>query len=95
MFCPWIHNVDRRYTRLNQFGMECTGGLHRNKHIFVPLNGTEALYAKLVESGVPAIKVVFPWTEHGFDLLLPQVSPPAQSALYDVDRFLALLLSKD
>ena len=29
----------------------------------------------------------------GFDLLLPQLSPPAQSALYDVDRFLALMVS--
>jgi len=60
-----------------------------------PLEGNQELYAKLVESGVPAIDVVLPWTEHAFDLALPQVSPPAQSALYDVDRFLALLLNKD
>lgn len=66
-----------------------------NKDVLVPAEPTCALYTKLVESGVPAIKVVFPWTEHGFDLLLPQTSPPAQSALYDVDRFLALLLNKD
>jgi len=66
-----------------------------NKDFLVPLDGTQALYTKLVESGVPAINVVFPWTEHGFDLLLPQISPPAQSALYDVDRFLALLVNKD
>jgi len=60
----------------------------------VPIEETQALFAKLVESGVPAINVVFPWTEHGFDLLLPQLSPPAQSALYNVDRFLALMLNK-
>ena len=45
-----------------------------------------------------AINVVFPRTVHAFDLLLPHISPlspPAQSALYDVDRFLALLLNKD
>jgi acetyl esterase/lipase len=66
-----------------------------DKDVLVPVEPTCALYNKLVESGVPAIKVVFPWTEHGFDLLLPQMSPPAQSALYDVDRFLALLLNKD
>jgi acetyl esterase/lipase len=54
---------------------------------------TRALYSKLVESGVPAINIIFPWTEHMFDLILPQTSPPAQSALYDVDRFLALLLN--
>jgi acetyl esterase/lipase len=61
----------------------------------VPVDATYAHYAKLVEAGVPAINVVFPWTNHAFDLLFPRLSPPAQSALYDVDRFLALLLNKD
>ncbi len=58
-------------------------------------DATCALYTKLLESGVPAINVVFPWTPHGFDLLLPQINPASQSALYDVDRFLALLVNKD
>jgi acetyl esterase/lipase len=66
-----------------------------DKDILVALDTTNALYAKLVESGVPAINVVFPWTDHMFDLILPQVNPAAQSALYDVDRFLALLLNKE
>ena len=60
----------------------------------VPVTGTLELYAKLVEAGVPVINLVFPWTDHAFDLLLPYTSPPAQSALYDVDRFLALLVNK-
>jgi acetyl esterase/lipase len=64
-----------------------------DKDLLVPVETTLALYTKLVESGVPAINIVFPWTEHMFDLILPQTSPPAQSALYDVDRFLALLLN--
>jgi acetyl esterase/lipase len=66
-----------------------------DRDFLVPLYGTQELYAKLVESGVPSINEVSPWTEHGFDLLFPQISPPAQSALYDVDRFLALLVNKD
>lgn len=64
-----------------------------NMDFLVPLKGTRELYAKLLESGVPAILVVFPWTEHIFDLLFPRLSPPAQSALYLVDRFLALMLN--
>jgi len=52
---------------------------------------TCALHTKLIESGVPAINVIFPRTAHGFDMLLPQINPAAQSALYDVDRFLALI----
>jgi len=65
------------------------------KDFLIPVDDTCAHYTKLVESGVPAINIVFPMTNHAFDLLLPQISPPAQSALYDVDRFLALLLNKD
>jgi acetyl esterase/lipase len=62
-----------------------------DKDLLVPVDATRALHAKLVEAGVPAINVVFPWTDHIFDLALPQTNPVAQSALYDVDRFLALL----
>jgi len=61
----------------------------------VHVDATCALYTKLVESGVPAMNVVYPWTDHAFDLIVPQINPAAQSALYDVDRFLALLLNKD
>jgi acetyl esterase/lipase len=45
----------------------------------------------LRNAGVPAVYVEYPRTEHAFDLILPQVSPPAQAALYEVDRFLARL----
>jgi dipeptidyl aminopeptidase/acylaminoacyl peptidase len=70
--------------------------LIQGKQDFItPVDATRALYTKLVGSGVPAINVVFPWTDHGFDMLFSYVSPPIQSALYDVDRFLALLLNKD
>jgi acetyl esterase/lipase len=62
--------------------------------ILVPVNTTRVLYAKLLEAGVSVINVIFPLTEHVFDLLLPKISPPAQSALYDVYRFLAALLNK-
>ena len=62
-----------------------------DKDLLVPVDATCALHAKLVEAGVPAINAVLPWTDHIFDLAFPQVNPAAQSALYDVDRFLALM----
>lgn len=65
-----------------------------DQDFITPVDATRALYTSLVESGVPAINVVFPWTDHGFDMLLPQINPAAQSAMYDVDRFLALLLNR-
>lgn len=69
--------------------------LQGTNDVLVPIEPTKALYAKLVEEGVPAILVIFPTTEHMFDFMFPQFSPAAQSALYDVDRFLAILLNKD
>ena len=78
-------------------GCPPTLSLRGDRDCLNPKEGNRELYEKLVQSGVPAIDVVLPWTQHGFDLLIPGLSPqpsPAQSALYDVDRFLALLLNK-
>ena len=66
-----------------------------DKDFLTPMVGSEELYAKLSESGVPAINVVYPWTDHAYAVMLPQFSPPAQSALYDVNRFLALLANRE
>jgi acetyl esterase/lipase len=51
-----------------------------------------AIHRRLTDCGVPAVTIVYPWTQHGFDLMLPNVSPPAQAALYEVERFLALMV---
>jgi acetyl esterase/lipase len=59
--------------------------------LITPLGATRDLYNRLVRAGVPAVLVVFPHTDHGFDLLLPELSPSAQAALHDVERFLAVL----
>lgn len=58
----------------------------------VPVEPVRALHRELVAAGVPAVYVEFPATEHAFDLVLPQVSPSAQATLYDVERFLALMV---
>jgi acetyl esterase/lipase len=58
----------------------------------VPVKAIKSFHRKLREAGAPAVLVQFPGTEHGFDLALPRYSPAARAALYDVERFLALLL---
>ena len=68
--------------------------LQGEQDIFCPPDASRAHFKKLVESDVPAINVIFPYTNHAFDLLLPQISPAAQAAQYDVDRFLAFLSNK-
>lgn len=60
--------------------------------VYVAISGSlPALHARLQEAGVPSVYVEYPRTDHGFDMFLPGLSPVAQSAMYDVDRFLALL----
>ena len=54
--------------------------------------GVRRLNAKLQETGVPVVWVEFPHSEHAFDLITPQISPVAQAATYDVERFLAMLV---
>ena len=58
--------------------------------VIQPAAAARVLYAKLVECGVPAVNIVYPLTNHAFDMLLPQMSPPAHAALYYLERFLAL-----
>jgi acetyl esterase/lipase len=59
---------------------------------FQPARLSRAFHNRLVEAGVPSVYVEFAGTEHGFDMLLPRYAPAAQAALYDVDRFLALMV---
>jgi acetyl esterase/lipase len=65
--------------------------LHGSDDVFGLTPGVRRLYRALQETDVPAILVEFPHTDHGFDLILPQVSPVARAATQDVARFLALL----
>ncbi len=58
---------------------------------FLPAHVSHALHCRLTEAGVPSVHVQFPQTEHGFDMALPRHAPAAQAALYDVERFLALM----
>ncbi|MDJ0756862.1 MAG: alpha/beta hydrolase [Ardenticatenaceae bacterium] len=57
-----------------------------------PAAAARDLHGKLVEYGVPAVNIIYPLTNHGFDLAFPQISPPAQSAFYYLERFLALMV---
>jgi acetyl esterase/lipase len=60
--------------------------------IFVLAPAVRRTHRKLLQACAGSILVEFPYTEHAFDLVLPRVSPVAQAATYDVERFLALLM---
>lgn len=49
-------------------------------------------YEALLAAGVVAVLIEYPHADHAFDLVLPRLSPVAQAAVYDVERFLALMV---
>ncbi len=68
--------------------------LHGEHDCYMPVESARDLVRRLTAAGVPALCVEFPQTEHAFDVALgplSQHSPPARAAMYDVDRFLALM----
>ena len=50
---------------------------------------TRFLRTRLAEEKVPTVMHILPQTDHAFDLIFPNISPSAHSAIYDVERFLA------
>lgn len=63
--------------------------------IMAPVQTTRLLYRRLVEGKVPAVMHILPQTDHAFDLIQPGVSPPAHNAIFDVERFLALMAGEE
>lgn len=58
--------------------------------LMAPVNTTRILHTRLIEKKVLSVMHILPQTDHAFDLVLPKISPSAHTAIYDVERFLAL-----
>ena len=65
--------------------------LQGSDDVFDLAPAVRGLHRALLQAGVPVILVEYPHTEHGFDLILPQISPVARAATREVERFLARL----
>lgn len=57
----------------------------------VSARAVRQLAEALRAAGAPVLHVEYPQTEHAFDIILPDFAPAAQAALYEVERFLALV----
>jgi acetyl esterase/lipase len=69
--------------------------LLQGSHDFaLPATVTRSLHEKLVAAGVPSVYVEYAQSEHAFDVGLPRLAPAAQAALYETERFLALLAAE-
>jgi acetyl esterase/lipase len=65
--------------------------LQGSDDVFDLAPGVRRLHHDLQAAGATSILVEYPHTEHGFDLLFPQISPVAQAATEEVERFLTLI----
>jgi acetyl esterase/lipase len=92
--CPAAY---ARYSPVSHVHSGCppTLLLHGEHDVMVPVKSTRLMYNRLVESKVLAVMNILPQTDHAFDLILPGISPSAHNAIYDIERFLALLVSNN
>ncbi len=83
-----------RFSPITHIHKDCPATiLIQGEHdIITAPKATRELYAKLVANQVPAVLHMLPQTDHAFDLILPKISPSAHNSIYDVERFLALMV---
>jgi acetyl esterase/lipase len=67
--------------------------LHGEDDTMAPVKSTRQLFRQLTKQRVRTVMHVLPQTDHAFDLILPKISPSAHSAIFDVERFLALQIN--
>ena len=84
------------FSPISHVGRHCpdTLLLQGEHDIIVSARAAYELHQKLNEVGVPAVTHIIPLADHAFDLILPKISPPAQHAWYDLERFLALMAER-
>jgi acetyl esterase/lipase len=64
--------------------------IHGEHDLLAPVTAIRFLHAHLMAEKVPSLLHILPQTDHGFDLVLPKISPSAHTAIYDVECFMAL-----
>ena len=69
--------------------------IHGEHDLIAPVKSTHFLNRRLLEENVQTVMHILPQTDHAFDLQLPKISPSAHNAIYDIERFLALVFSKE
>ncbi|MGQ9682084.1 MAG: alpha/beta hydrolase [Anaerolineae bacterium] len=81
------------YSPIQHVGPHCPPTLiiHGRHDRVVPVQDARDLYAALRSAGAPVVYLELPFVEHAFDLVALRISPPAQAALYELERFVALL----
>jgi acetyl esterase/lipase len=92
--CPETYSVFSPVTHVHS---HCPPTLliHGEHDIMAPVKTTRFLHSRLAEEKVPTVMHILPQTDHAFDLQLPKISPSAHNAVYDVERFLAIMVWRE
>jgi acetyl esterase/lipase len=88
---PQVYDLLSPITHVSQ-DSPATLLLQGSDDVFDLAPSVRRLHQALQEAGVPVVLVEYPHTEHGFDLILPQISPVARASAREVERFLALMV---
>ena len=89
-----IPDVYREISPITYVNADCppTLLLQGTQDLLVDYEQVERLHQSLKEAGAPVIYIPFPNCAHSFESILPRLSPPAQTAAYYTERFLALMV---
>jgi acetyl esterase/lipase len=68
--------------------------IHGEHDLMAPVKTTRALNTKLQDNKVQTVMHIIPQSDHAFDLILPGISQSAHNVIYDVERFLALVINE-
>jgi acetyl esterase/lipase len=81
------------FSPINHVHADCPPVLliHGEHDVMAPVQSTRDLYERLKSEKISVVLHILPQSDHAFDLILPKVSPSAHTAMYDVERFLALI----
>jgi len=88
--CPETYALFSPVTHVHP-GCPPTLLLHGEHDVMAPVKAVRFLHSCLVKEKVPAVIHILPETDHAFDLVIPNISPASHNAIYDVERFLALI----
>lgn len=83
LFSPFMHvNADCPPSLL----------IHGKHDIMVPVDTVHLLKERLDAAKLPVVEHILPQSDHAFYLALPKLSPTAHTTIYDMERFLALMV---
>lgn len=82
------------YSPLTHVHAKCPPTLliHGGHDLMAPVRTTRLLKERLSGKNIPVVMHILPQTDHAFDMALPKLSPATHSAIYDMERFLAMMV---